>query len=229
MPKKVTTFERKQNESDIDYLRRISKTANQRILRIERKVGKKDTWGVKTLKKDLDTLAVSGWTKKGRIRLSKKMTEAQVKATIKHTLTFLKSKASTTRGIEDIKKKTIESITLRLYGKHNLKDLTNEQKARLKSIDYEEAQVLYSIFDDKDSRDIMQYVPSSAFSNMIEDARKSGRITSEEKLQDYFKSYIYNVKQDKDLMRAFTGVYNKYFRGLEGFEAVTEDIDEYYT
>lgn len=51
-------------------LKKLSKRANQRIVRLERAFGK-DTWATKYLKEKLETEPVQAWTTKGRVKVNK--------------------------------------------------------------------------------------------------------------------------------------------------------------
>lgn len=109
-------------------LKKLSKRANQRIVRLERRYGK-DTWGIKYLKEKLNIEPLQAWTKTGRVKINKQMTVSQLKATIKATNQFLQSPTSTTRGIKKSKKKAIE--TLRTRYSTDVSDITFEEAESL--------------------------------------------------------------------------------------------------
>ena len=58
-------------------LKRLSKQANQRIVRLERTFGK-DTWATKKLKSKIETEPLQSWTSTGRVRVNKSMTITQI-------------------------------------------------------------------------------------------------------------------------------------------------------
>lgn len=126
-------------------LKKLSKRANQRIVRLERSFGK-DTWGTKYLKTKLATEPLQAWTRSGRVRVNKSMTVTQMKATIKATREFLNSSISTSRGIKKAKQKAI--LTLKIRFSSDVSDIT-----------YEEAEALTNFFDDKEVNGITNFIP----------------------------------------------------------------------
>lgn len=75
-------------------LKKLAKTANQRILRLERLTGKKGLFATKQLYDYLSV--VDGVSKSGRIKVSKKFNETQLIAMIKATKNFLDDRENTT-------------------------------------------------------------------------------------------------------------------------------------
>lgn len=126
-------------------LKKLSKRANQRIVRLERSFGK-DTWGTKYLKTKLATEPLQAWTRSGRVRVNKSMTVTQMKATIKATREFLNSSISTRRGIKKAKQKAISTLKIRFSS--DVSDIT-----------YEEAEALTNFFDDKEVNGITNFIP----------------------------------------------------------------------
>lgn len=126
-------------------LKKLSKRANQRIVRLERSFGK-DTWGTKYLKTKLATEPLQAWTRSGRVRVNKSMTVTQMKATIKATREFLNSSISTRRGIKKAKQKAISTLKIRFSS--DVSDIT-----------YEEAEALTNFFDDKELNGITNFIP----------------------------------------------------------------------
>lgn len=126
-------------------LKKLSKRANQRIVRLERSFGK-DTWGTKYLKTKLATEPLQAWTRSGRVRVNKSMTVTQMKATIKATREFLNSSISTRRGIKKAKQKAISTLKIRFSS--DVSDIT-----------YEEAEALTNFFDDKEVKGITNFIP----------------------------------------------------------------------
>ena len=105
MPKVKKELTREEQEL-FSELKKLSKRANQRIVRLEREFGK-DTWATKYLKEKLATEPLQAWTISGRVKVNKSMTVTQMKATIKATKEFLNSSISTKRGIKKAKQKAI--------------------------------------------------------------------------------------------------------------------------
>lgn len=135
----------KEEQALFNELKKLSKRANQRIVRLERAFGT-DNIAIKNLKDKLAIEKLQAWTSKGRVRVNKNMSIIQMKATIKETERFLKSPTSTRRGIKKIKQKAIKTIKTR-YGK-DAQGLTDV-----------EAMALSEFFDDKEVNDITNYIP----------------------------------------------------------------------
>ena len=142
-------------------LKKLSKRANQRIVRLEREFGTENI-AIRNLRDKLAIEPLQAWTFKGRVKVNKSMTEIQMKATIKATNQFLNSKLSTRSGIKKAKKKAIE--TLRVRFSTDVKELTTE-----------EAEVLYNIFTDKDVNQITNFVPGSAVQAVNDNAREQNQ------------------------------------------------------
>lgn len=92
------------DDSLFNELKKLSKRANQRIVRLERLTETKESFAVKQLADYLSAGQVQGWSAKGRVRASKKMTETQMIATIKATKMFLEDSSSRVSEVKKIKK-----------------------------------------------------------------------------------------------------------------------------
>lgn len=176
-------------------LKKLSKRANQRIVRLEREFGK-DTWATKKLKDKLVADPLQAWTSSGRIKVNKSMTITQLKATIKATKQFLNSKTSTKSGIKQIKKTTIKSIARSLGTDEN--DITNE-----------EAETLYNMLSDDYMSDIIRYIPASDFWALIEDAKEKNDTKND--FIDRISDYI-TFGNDKDMIEKLSIIYEKYVK-----------------
>ena len=137
----------KEQASLFNELKKLSKRANQRIVRLEREFGK-DTWATRELKDKLEVEPLQAWTRSGRVKVNKSMTETQMKATIKEVNKFLNKATSTKRGIQRARKKGIETLRVR-YG----------VSSKIKDASYEEAEALYNLFEDKDVNAITNFIP----------------------------------------------------------------------
>lgn len=144
MPKSKKDLTREEQEL-YNELKKLSKRANQRIVRLEREFGK-DTWATKYLKEKLATEPLQAWTISGRVKANKSMTVTQMKATIKATKEFLKSSISTKRGVKKAKQKAIKTLKTRF-------------STDVSDISYEEAEVLTSFFEDKEVNDVTNFIP----------------------------------------------------------------------
>ena len=143
MPKKKELT--REEQELFNELKKLSKRANQRIVRLERSFGK-DTWATKYLKDKLATEPLQAWTTSGRVKVNKLMTVTQMKATIKATKEFLNSNISTRRGIKKAKQKAIKTLKIRFSS--DVSDIT-----------YEEAEALTNFFDDKEVNGITNFIP----------------------------------------------------------------------
>lgn len=143
MPKKKELT--REEQELFNELKKLSKRANQRIVRLERSFGK-DTWATKYLKDKLATEPLQAWTTSGRVKVNKSMSVTQMKATIKATKEFLNSNISTRRGIKKAKQKAIKTLKIRFSS--DVSDITDE-----------EAEVLTNFFDDKEVNGITNFIP----------------------------------------------------------------------
>lgn len=144
MPKVKKELTREQQEL-FSELKKLSKRANQRIVRLEREFGK-DTWATKYLKEKLATEPLQAWSISGRVKANKSMTVTQMKATIKATKEFLNSSISTKRGVKKAKQKAIKTLKTRF-------------STDVSDISYEEAEALTSFFEDKEVNDVTNFIP----------------------------------------------------------------------
>jgi hypothetical protein len=143
MPKVKKELTREEQEL-FNELKKLSKRANQRIVRLEREFGK-DTWATKYLKEKLATEPLQAWTISGRVKANKSMTVTQMKATIKATKEFLNS-ISTKRGVKKAKQKAIKTLKTRF-------------STDVSDISYEEAEALTSFFEDKEVNSVTNFIP----------------------------------------------------------------------
>lgn len=136
---------KKEQQELFNELKKLSKRANQRIVRLEREFGK-DTWATKYLKEKLATDPLQAWSISGRVKANKSMTVTQMKATIKATREFLNSSISTKRGIKKAKQKAIKTLKTRF-------------STDVSDISYEEAEALTNFFDDKEVNGVTNFIP----------------------------------------------------------------------
>ena len=144
MPRVKKELTREEQEL-FNELKKLSKRANQRIVRLEREFGK-DTWATKYLKEKLATEPLQAWSISGRVKANKSMTVTQMKATIKATKEFLNSSISTKRGVKKAKQKAIKTLKKRFST--NVSDIT-----------YAEAEALTNFFEDRDVNKSTNFIP----------------------------------------------------------------------
>lgn len=144
MPRVKKELTREEQEL-FSELKKLSKRANQRIVRLEREFGK-DTWGTKYLKEKLATEPLQAWSISGRVKANKSMTVTQMKGTIKATKEFLNSSISTKRGVKKAKQKAIKTLKTRFST--DVSDIT-----------YAEAEALTNFFEDRDVNKSTNFIP----------------------------------------------------------------------
>lgn len=153
-------------------LKKLSKTANQRILEIERRYGER-SWAVKRLAERLEVQNLQALSSSGRIKVSKGYSELQMKAIIKETKKFLASKTSTLRGIKKVSSQLKKNIR---------KTLARDDL----EVDWEDAETIYSMYDDDDINWLQKYIPPSELWILLQDAKES---------QDTFDDFVARIEK----------------------------------
>ena len=177
-------------------LTKLSKRANQRLVRLERAFGK-DTWASRKLKNRLDTEPAQAWTETGRVRVNKSMTITQLRAAIKATKQFLNSQTSTVSGIKKVREKQIKSIS---------KSLGTEEA----DLTYEEAETLYMMFEDTDfTFFVPRYLTASEFWGEIENAKEQNLDLND--FTNSIRKYI-EFGNDLDMLVRIRAIYEKYVK-----------------
>lgn len=175
-------------------LRKLAKRANQRILRLEREFGF-ETGVVKRLQYRLDSQVVNAWTKGGRVRYNKSMSEKQMKATLKALKDFNASIQSRVSGAKKLFKYRAEQIAKAF-------DLSPEE------IDRGDVEKFYEIVAERRSR-ILELIDPSRFFALVQEAKD---------ISATFEQWIKILEQeieignDKELITDAYYLYNKYVR-----------------
>lgn len=193
MPRVKKELTREEQEL-FNELKKLSKRANQRIVRLEREFGK-DTWATKYLKEKLATEPLQAWTLSGRVKVNKSMTVTQMQATIKFTKEFLNSSISTKSGIKKAKQKAIKTLKTRF-------------STDVSEISYEEAEVLTHFFEDKEVNGITNYIKGSDVLAIIEEAREKN--FDYETFSNIMNGYIVYNKGKGDIESILRKIYIKY-------------------
>lgn len=216
-------------------MKRLAKRTNQRLLRLERYYGKdvsgKQIYnqGQQYLKERLSIEPLKAWSKKGRVRASKKFNETQMMSIISTLRKFNRSLYSTKTGIKKIRKKGVENL-------RQLLDIDPDVK-----ITSTEAEALYRIFEDREVNRITQYIKGSDLTPLIEEAREKqsdyevfrqnalsiinsekGKYT-ENLLKKVYLKYVYKGNRSKSLDIETT---NKYIIDLINNAKYSADLDE---
>lgn len=85
-------------------MKKLSKRANQRIVRLERLTGDTEPFATKQLADYLSSDTLNAWTEKGRVGAKKGLSELQMKSIIKATKRFLEEKTSRVAGAKEYTK-----------------------------------------------------------------------------------------------------------------------------
>lgn len=174
-------------------LKKLSKRANQRLVRLEREFGQ-NTWASKKLKDRLSSDLVQAWTNKGRVKINKNMSIAQMRASIKATEQFLNSKTSTVKGIKQVTKRIKKDIK---------KSLSTEEQ----DLSDEEVESLYNLFSEDYAKDLIDKIGASELWTEILDAKEFN--DNEEDFIDRIKNYL-DFGNDDDMIEKLQIIYEKY-------------------
>lgn len=108
-------------------LLKLAKRANQRILRLERLTGLKESFAIKELIDYLSSSTLNAVTSRGRIRVSKQYNKMQLKAITKVVQDFLDKDLSKVSGVKKYKKQ-IEKDFEELFDYSQLSTIYNAQE-----------------------------------------------------------------------------------------------------
>lgn len=178
---------------DYNKLIKDVKIANQRIQRIQKRYGE-SSWAINELYNKIDNELVKGISSlSGNIKISRNMSEIQLRAIQKATETFLKSNTSKLRGISATIKNTKDSLQ-RTFG-----DEANR-------ISDKEINVLYDLVEDKNKRAITEQIGASTVWAKTIQAKEQNLTFNE--YESLFKDDI-DIK-DKDIREFLKDTYKKY-------------------
>ena len=179
-------------------LKKLSKRANQRILRLQRLTGLEEPFDVKQLSDYLSLSEVNGLTKSGKVKYSKSMTLEQMKNTIKATENFLNKDISTQGQAKREKEKIEKSLGV-------------------KSISWEQANAFYQSFSNYTW--IYEYMSQSEFWIDYGNPARFGEISQ----NDFVEMLKVRIKKtDKIFEQALINLYNycRYGGGYEAFSGI---------
>ena len=173
--------------------RKLVSKANARLSSLQRRY-KSGTWASKKLANRLSTNKVKMWSK-GKIKLGKNPTKAQLIAVNKATNQFLNSLTSTKKGIKKTREKTIES----LRGTLSTED---------EEMSYEDAEKFYEMFGDNNFSNLADKIGASSLQAVIEDAIEES--DSENDFIKRIETYAGLDMNDLDLRESAKTLYEKY-------------------
>lgn len=107
-----------------ETLETVSKV-NRRLKGLKN-AGYSGSWASKKLENRLDTKNLKAWSKAGKVKINKSLTNTQLLAIQKASNQFLASETSKARGIEKTREKTIESLKATLAKDETLDNLDAE-------------------------------------------------------------------------------------------------------
>lgn len=163
------------------------KAVNQRLVELEKRYDA-NTWASRNLKARLSKPKINAITKKGRITLSKNLSMQQLRAIEKATNQFLASKTSSLKGMKQIKSSVVNSLQ---------RTLSIDES----DISYEDAELLYSLLENKRTRGIVEKIGASKVFNLSITAKEEG--WTQKKLIDMINNYSLelNDRGDKSRLR----------------------------
>ena len=171
--------------------RKLVRKANARLDSLQRRY-RSGTWASKKLANRLSQNKVDMW-KNGKIKVGKNPSKAQLIGLNKAINQFLQSQTSTKRGIQEVKRKQIESIRLR-------RSVEDEEFTE------EDAEDFYDMFGDNDFAYFADKIGASKLQEIIYDAIRAN--DSEDNFLDRLELYI--ELNDLDIREKAIRLYNKY-------------------
>lgn len=176
------------------YRELVRKTgqANKRLREIRREFGSLG-WAGSKLKEKTEFKLVNTWRSKG-VKVSKSLSETQMKATLKALNNFLSSKTSTVKGIKRTIKK--QQNTLRKTFSNDFREMT-----------VEESKTMYKFFEDEDFNYVTKFLPSDELINLLMDSKDADDTRGA--FLKRVESYI-NIGEDDDLKDALLMLYYRW-------------------
>lgn len=165
---------------------------NQRIKSIERKFKNNGNWSVSKIKNRL-----SKYFKSGKLKIPKNAKEVELINILKESTNMLESKASTKKGIREIKERAKSSLLETLSGE----DIT---------VTKDDINDYYSMFEDDNFNSFikMSGLTASEVFAIIDDAIRAG--DSESSFIKRLETFVNIV--DEDIRNKAIRLYNKYIR-----------------
>ena len=193
IPKKIKV---KQRELYKDTLELASKV-NRRLKGLKN-AGYRGTWASKKLINRVDTTVLKGWTTSqgGKVKVQKGLTQTNYLNLQKAMRQFLNSITSKAKGIEETKRKTIETLRA---------TLSADEKSKLNA---EDAELYYDMLGDKDFDYFnTEKIGASTMWGLIEDANEAA--DTRDKWLQRLKNH--GIKSnDKDIRTRALRLYEKY-------------------
>ena len=132
-----------QRERKIKEVKLLTDKVNRRISNIEKVMGRKESWAVKKLYDELESKQGIQLTKAGYVSKDlKDLSDAQLTSELKALRNFMHNKTSTVRGINEVRRKQIETM----------KRTIDDSEFASDDFTYEDAENLYDIWSDSRNR-----------------------------------------------------------------------------
>ena len=187
----------KEKNQILSTLRNDIKKANLRLTLLEKYYGK-DSWASSIYREKLESKKVQALTLGGKVKADESMSLSQLRAVEKATKNFLQSKTSKISDIKKIRSETIKSFRERF---------ADVDEMKIKKISKEDAEKLYSIFEDKETRKFAEKFGGSPVLQLISDNIKEGS-NKKEFLSDVYANIVDEGSVDNETKRALTKIYN---------------------
>lgn len=194
---RISKSEQEREKAEIlSHLRNDVKKANLRLTLLEKNFGK-DSWASSIYREKLESKKIQALSLSGRVQVDEKMSLSQLRAIDKATRNFLHSKTSKVSDIRKIRKETIQSFRERFADSDDFK---------ISKISTQDAEKLYSIFEDKDTRKFAEKHGGSPVLQLIADNMKEGT-TKKEFFQSFYANLIDEGSVDVSTKRALNKIY----------------------
>lgn len=174
---------------------KLIKQANSRLTKLRQSGYGSGTWSSKKLKDRLQTSKIGAWHR-GKIKINENMTNTQLLGVQKKVNQFLVSKTSTPKGINKVRKKTIESLRI---------TLSDEDKEKITS---EDAEFHYEMLGNNDFDYFNEKLGASITWNLIDEAIEKN--SKKKKWLEILGHYI--TLNDKNVRDKAIRLYNKYIK-----------------
>ena len=179
-------------------LERLSAKANKNIRELQKAYPNK-TWAEKILESKLTGKGKNGLTSTGLIKKSKKMSEAELRRSIKATEEFLKDKRSTVKGMERTKQKL----------KKNFVEALKKDEFGFTTQD---ADNIYQLFEDEGKSSLFKYFSPSELYALIKEAHEKG-ISNEKDFVNLFRKHI-EFSENKGIVKDLQGFYKNVYKSM---------------
>lgn len=206
-----------QKERTVKEIKFLADKVNKRLSAIEKLTGRKESWAVKELYRQLESKQGIPLTSSGNISKDlKNLSDEQLVAELKALRNFMKSKTSTIRGIKEVRRKQIETMT----------KVVDDSRFNAGDFTYDDAEKLHEIWGDKRNRWFAEKMGGSEYYQFIQEFKdttmKSIEVDDEnyktegakrqaqkQAFIDELNDYI-NVANDPVQRRKAVEVFNKY-------------------